>query len=154
MLFSHLSQSHRSALSPYIRYSPRRTCRALSMLLRAACCPSQSNISSSCNSSYSSYGAYPKSGEQHHGACHEDVFILAGLIYIFGSEFRFIAQCGIAEIEHCSARDTILIRYANSVLIILVCSSLRISFSALAAFSLGIDLCQTCRLDNRALSVL
>lgn len=34
-----------------------------------------------------------------------DVFILAGLIYIFGSEFGFIAQRGIAKVELFNPKD-------------------------------------------------
>ena len=60
-----------------------------------------------------------------------DVFILAGLIYIFGSEFGFIAQCGIAKVELFNPEGLPTAdRVRNSVLIILVCSSLRISFIA------------------------
>ncbi len=34
-----------------------------------------------------------------------DVFILAGLVYIFGSEFGFIAQRGIAKVDLFNPKD-------------------------------------------------
>ena len=42
-----------------------------------------------------------------------DVFILAGLIYIFGSEFQIIAERGIAKVELFNPKDfPLLIGYA------------------------------------------
>jgi hypothetical protein len=42
------------------------------------------------------------------------VFILAGLIYIFGSEFGFIAQRGIAKVELFNPKDfPLLIGYVT-----------------------------------------
>lgn len=43
-----------------------------------------------------------------------DVFILAGLIYIFGSEFGYIAQRGIAKVELFNPKDfPLLIGYVT-----------------------------------------
>lgn len=43
-----------------------------------------------------------------------DVFILAGLIYIFGSEFQIIAERGIAKVELFNPKDfPLLIGYAH-----------------------------------------
>jgi solute carrier family 36 (proton-coupled amino acid transporter) len=43
-----------------------------------------------------------------------DVFILAGLVYIFGSEFGFIAQRGIAKVDLFNANDfPLLIGYVT-----------------------------------------
>lgn len=49
-----------------------------------------------------------------------DVFILAGLIYIFGSEFGFIAERGIAKVELFNPKDfPLLIGY-----VILSCTTM------------------------------
>ena len=43
-----------------------------------------------------------------------DVFILAGLVYIFGSEFEIIAQRGIAKVELFNPKDfSLLIGYVS-----------------------------------------
>jgi proton-coupled amino acid transporter len=49
-----------------------------------------------------------------------DVFILTGLIYIFGSEFGFIAQRGIAKVELFNPKDFPLRKSAlNNVVCVL-----------------------------------